>query len=240
MPKILKVKDNADKFHKKMPVFDLPFKVLLNSKSQYGIGKTTIALNLILNPEFGYRDIFKGENIYIISDNDLDNKLKTLQKYKDIPESNIMSYNENDLTALYDEIEEKFKQEKADKDIQYRLMLFDDVGYSGNLKNKNFGIITKLVSNGRHLNISQLYTSQSLQMTSTILRNQLSGLIVGSASLKELELLSDSFNYLSSKKEFISMFRKYTNEPRSFLVLNFTGKDGLYYDKDFKPIKDFK
>ena len=240
MPKILKVKDNADKFHKKMPVFDLPFKVLLNSKSQYGIGKTTIALNLILNPEFGYTDIFKGENIYIISDNDLDNKLKTLQKYKDIPESNIMSYNENDLTALYDEIEEKFKQEKADKDIQYRLMLFDDVGYSGNLKNKNFGIITKLVSNGRHLNISQLYTSQSLQMTSTILRNQLSGLIVGSASLKELELLSDSFNYLSSKKEFISMFRKYTNEPRSFLVLNFTGKDGLYYDKDFKPIKDFK
>tara|TARA_R110001592_G_scaffold87672_3_gene258883 strand:- start:361 stop:1083 length:723 start_codon:yes stop_codon:yes gene_type:complete len=240
MPKILKVKDNADKFHKKMPVFDLPFKVLLNSKSQYGIGKTTIALNLILNPEFGYTDIFKGKNIFIITDNDLDNKLKTLQQYKQIPESNIMSYNENDLTALYDEIEEKFKQEKADKDIQYRLMLFDDVGYSGNLKNKNFGIITKLVSNGRHLNISQLYTSQSLQMTSTILRNQLSGLIVGSASLKELELLSDSFNYLSSKKEFISMFRKYTNEPRSFLVLNFTGKDGLYYDKDFKPIKDFK
>ena len=240
MPKILKVNDVADGFHKKMPVFDLPFKVLLNSKSQYGIGKTTIALNLILNPEFGYSDIFKGENIYIISDNDLDNKLKTLQKYKDIPEANIMSYNEGELTALYDEIEEKFKEEKADNDIQYRLMLFDDVGYSGNLKNKNFGIITKLVSNGRHLNIIQLYTSQSLQMTSTILRNQLSGLIVGSASMKELELLSDSFNYLTSKKAFIAMFRKHTNQPRSFLVLNFTGKDGLYYDKDFKPIKDFE
>ena len=39
MPKILKVKDVSDNFHKKMPVFDLPFKILLNSKSNMGLVK---------------------------------------------------------------------------------------------------------------------------------------------------------------------------------------------------------
>ena len=36
MPKILRVIDSADSFHKKMPVFDLPMRILLNSKSQHG------------------------------------------------------------------------------------------------------------------------------------------------------------------------------------------------------------
>jgi hypothetical protein len=104
MPQILKVKDSADGFHKKMPVFDLPMRILLNSKSQHGIAKTTIMLNLLLNPEFGYDKIFKGENIYIVSDNDQDEKLKLLAKYKDIPEQNIMKFNESDLMNLYEEI----------------------------------------------------------------------------------------------------------------------------------------
>ena len=81
MPRIFKVKDDSDKFHKAMPTFDIPFKLLINGKSQLS-GKTTIVLNLLLNPEFGYGDKFDGEDIYIISDNKLDNKLKMLAEYK--------------------------------------------------------------------------------------------------------------------------------------------------------------
>ena len=237
MPKILKVKDSADGFHKKMPVFDLPMRILLNSKSQHGIGKTTIILNLLLNPEFGYDKVFKGKNIYIVSDNDQDEKLKLLAKYKDIPEQNIMKYNESDLISLYDEIEEKFEEEKSDKDIQHRLIIMDDVGYSGKMKSKQFGIIAKLVSNGRHVALSQIYTSQRLNMTPGTLRSQITGACFGTCSMRELEMIENDFNYMDSKKSFIKMFRKHTEESRSFICINFTGNAGLYYDREFKPIR---
>ena len=236
MPKILKVKDESDNFHKPMPTFDIPFKILINGKSQLS-GKTTIVLNILLNPQFGYHDRFKGDNIYIVSDNKLDNKLKMLAEYKEIPEENIMSYDETILDDLYDELEDQFMVEKAENDIQNRLIIFDDVGYSGNLKNKNFGIISKLVANGRHLNLSQIYTSQRFTMVSTTVKSNLTGAILFSSPMNELELIAESFNYLKSKKAFIEMFREYTSQPRSFLVVNFTNKDGLYQDTEFKTIK---
>ena len=194
-------------------------------------------MNLLLNPEFGYDKVFKGENIYIVSDNDQDEKLKLLAKYKDIPEQNIMKYNESDLISLYDEIEEKFEEEKSDKDIQQRLIIMDDVGYSGKMKSKQFGIIAKLVSNGRHIALSQIYTSQRLNMTPGTLRSQITGACFGTCSMRELEMIENDFNYLDSKKSFIKMFRKHTEESRSFICINFTGNAGLYYDREFKPIK---
>ena len=67
---ILQVRDDADNFHKKVPdLFDTPFKLLLSSKSQHGMGKTSLIVNFLLNPKFPYRDIFDGDNIYIISNN---------------------------------------------------------------------------------------------------------------------------------------------------------------------------
>ncbi|MGI9554756.1 MAG: hypothetical protein ACR2M6_02175, partial [Vampirovibrionia bacterium] len=145
MPKILKVKDSADGFHKKMPVFDLPMRILLNSKSQHGIAKTTIMLNLLLNPEFGYSSIFSGKNIFIVSDNSQDEKLKLLARYKEIPEQNIMGFDEGALMNLYDELEEEFEQDKLDKNIQHRIVLIDDCGYSGAMK-KQFGFVSKMAS----------------------------------------------------------------------------------------------
>ena len=32
-----------------------------------GASKTTLIVNMLLNPEFGYDKIFKGDNIYIFS-----------------------------------------------------------------------------------------------------------------------------------------------------------------------------
>tara|TARA_R110002012_G_scaffold7323_3_gene34536 strand:- start:131 stop:841 length:711 start_codon:yes stop_codon:yes gene_type:complete len=236
MPRILKVKDDSDKFHKSMPTFDIPFKLLINGKSQLS-GKTTIVLNLLLNPQFGYANKFDGEDIYIISDNKLDNKLKMLAEYKEIPDTNIMGYDESVLDMLYDTLEEAFMEEKEEGNIKNRVIIFDDVGYSGNLKNKNFGIISKLVANGRHLNLSQIYTSQRFTMLSTTVRSNITGAILFNTPAKELELIAEDFNYLDNKKDFIEMFRRETKEPRSFLVVNFTNKGGLYMDKDFKTIR---
>ena len=234
--KILKVADKSDAFHKPMPVFDIPFKVLINGKSQLS-GKTTIVLNLLLNPDFKYDKEFKGKNIYIVSDNKLDNKLKLLADYKDIPDENLMTYDESVLTELYSDLEDKFLEEKESKNIQNRLILFDDCGYSGNLKNKQSGIISKLICNGRHLNLSQIYTSQKFSQCSTVLRTNITGAILFNTSAKELDLISTDFCYLKSTKSFVNMFRDITgNNPRDFLVINFTNDNSLYMDSEFKSI----
>ena len=236
MPKILRVRDNSDQFHKEHFIFDIPFKILINGKSQLS-GKTTIILGLLLDPNFKYHDKFEGDNIYIVSDNKLDNKLKLLMNYKEIPESNYMSYNENQLNSLYNDLEEEFLEEQTEGlPISNRLILFDDVGYSGNLKNKSFGIISKLVANGRHLNLSQIYTSQRFSMISTTVRSQLTGAILFNTSMKELELIAEDFNYLDNRKKFIKLFREETKEKRSFLVINFTNDGSMYMDSNFETI----
>ena len=237
MVKVLKVSDVADEFHIKHKIFDLPFRLLLNSKSQIGMGKTTLILNLLLNPDMDYGKYFKGENIYIISNNKLDNKLKMLAEYKQIPGENIMSYDEGVLMNLYDDLEEEFLEEKKDKKFNHRLLIMDDVGYSGSLKNKQSGVISKLISNGRHLGLSQIYTTQRFTMCSSTMKSNVTGACFGNTSMAELEQIAESFNYLNSKKEFITLFRKYTSEPRSFLCVNFTNDDGIYQDSEFNTIK---
>ncbi len=233
---ILKVKDKTDGNHTAMPIFDLPFRILVNGKSQLS-GKTTVVLNLLLNPDFGYDKKFDGDDIYIISDNELDNKIKILMEMKEIPEENRMPYDEDVIESLYETLEEEFLDEmETTGKAKNRLIIMDDVGYSGNLKNKNFGMITKLIANGRHLNLSQIYTSQRFTMVSTSLRSNLTGAILFGTSAKELELIAEDFNYGKNKKSFINMFRRETATPRSFLVINFTNPGSLYMNKDFQSI----
>jgi len=233
---IYKVKDKSDNNHEEMPLFDLPMRLLINGKSQLS-GKTTMILNLLMNPEFGYDKKFEGENIYIISDNKLDNKIKILMEYKDVPPENHFPYDEQVLEMLYENLEEEaVEQMEDDGKIKPKLIIMDDVGYSGNLKSKNFGMITKLVANGRHLNLSQIYTSQRFSMVSTSLRSNLTGAILFNTSMKELELIAEDFNYKKTKKSFMEMFRKETEKPRSFLVINFSNKSGLYMNSKFQTI----
>ena len=237
--KILKVRDKTDSYHTTVnDLFDLPFKLLINGKSQLS-GKTTIILNLILSDLFPYHKLFDGENIYIISNNKLDNKLEMMSEKLEIPPENRMIYDEDALEILYESLEEEFMNETFDGGKPAnRLIIFDDCGYSGSLKNKKFGIISRLVSNGRHLNLSQIYTSQRFSQVSTTLRTNLTGAILFNTSSKELDLIADDMNYLDSHKAFVKMFRSVTKEPRSFLVVNFSNPlDSLYMDSNFKPIK---
>ena len=136
MVKIYKVIDTTDKNHIKHPIFDLPFKLAIVGKSQISLGKTSIVLNMLLRDEF-YKKQFKGENIWIVTNNKLDNKLKILKKEKDIPDENFMIYDEMALEDLYEMIEDEFQEEKKK---QQRLIIFDDVAYSGDLKSKESGI----------------------------------------------------------------------------------------------------
>ena len=236
--KILKVRDKTDSYHTDVPdLFNVPFKLLINGRSLLS-GKTTIILNLILSKKFPYHKLFDGENIFIISNNKLDNKLEMMAEKLDIPPENRMMYDEDAIEILYESLEQEFMDETLDggKPVN-RLIVFDDCGYSGSLKNKHHGIISRLICNGRHLNLSQIYTSQRFSQCSTVLRTNLTGAILFNTSSKELDLISDDMNYLNTNKEFVKMFRSVTKEPRSFLVVNFSNPiESLYLNTDFQNI----
>ena len=226
---ILKIRDKTDTYYTEIPeMFNIPFKLLITSKSQVGAGKTTILANLLANPKFPYHDKFDGDDIYIISNNGLRMK---------IPDENRMEYDEEMLEVLYEELEEQFNEavDEGEKPSN-KLLIFDDVGYSGSLKDKQAGIISKILCNGRHANISSIFNIQKYTMASTTLRTNLTGAIFGAVPQRDLELIADDFNMMNHKKDFIKLFRENTKGKRDFLVINFTDDRGLYFDKLFQPL----
>jgi len=236
--KILKVRDKTDSYYTKLDdIFDIPMRLLIVGKSQLS-GKTNLILNLLLRNEF-YRNKYDGENIFIVTNNKLDNKLKILRKEKDIPDENVMPFDEEDIDDLYEQLEEEFMDDVNDKKKpSNKLIIFDDVAYSGGLKNKTAGVISKIVMNGRHANISSIFTTQKFSLVQTGVRSNVTGAILFNTSQKELELIADDYNYLENKKDFIKLFRKTTEKKNSFMVVNFTNdKPDMYMDSEFKPIK---
>ena len=238
--KILKVRDKNDSYYTPIEnLFDLPMRLLINGKSQLS-GKSTIILNLLLSPEFPYYGKFEGDNIYLVSNNKLDNKLDMLAKKLEVPEQNRMMFDEDHLEILYDDWEESFKEETMNGGKPAnRLIIFDDCAYSGGLKSyKKENIIDKLLCNGRHLNLSQIYTSQKYTQCSTCLRTNITGAILFGTNSKELDLITSDMSYYNKNSEFIDMFRSETKEPRSFVVVNFSNPpEALYMNQNFQAIQ---
>jgi hypothetical protein len=230
---ILKVRDPSDKNHIKVPVLaDLPFKLAIVGKSQLS-GKTTIILNLLLREKY-YRNYFLGENIYIVSNNNVDKKLKILMTELDVPEENFMAFDEDRLDALYDVLEEEHEEEK--KKTQ-KLIIFDDVAYSNGLKGSQTGVISKIVMNGRHILLNTIFTTQKYSLMGTNLRSQLTGIFIAKTSTKELNLIEEDVNFLDDRKKFMSLMRQNTM-GRNFVFINFTNTEdeGMYLNGNFQKI----
>lgn len=243
MPKnlqIYKVKDNADTYYtKKDLTFDLPFRLLIVGKSQLS-GKSNIVINFLLRDEFYNKD-FKGENIYIVSPSlHSDEKLKKLVEIKEIPEHNLFTeYDEEALNMLYEIIEKEYNEAVENKEKpKNTLILFDDMSYNGSLKSKQHGIINKIFSNGRHVLLSVICTSQKYSDLLTAARENCNGCILFSCSNKQLELIETDHNYTGNKKKFMTMFRDSLKEKHSFFVVNYTNpKEHMYQDKNFDIIE---
>ena len=233
---ILKVKDTSDSYYTKLDnIFDIPMRLIIVGKS-FLSGKSTIILNLLLREKF-YKDKFEGENIFIISNNKMDNKMKILKQEKEVPADNFMEFNEATLERLYDKIEEDAMTAVSDNEKPVNsLIIFDDVAFGGDLKKKANGTLSRIMCNGRHVNLSCIVTSQKHTMLSTTIRSNASGAILFSNSARELDSIADDFNYLSNKKSFFKMFRKATDKRNSFLVVNFSNDD-IYLDSKFQKIE---
>lgn len=230
--------DNAENYYIKHPIFDLPLRLLLIGKSQFS-GKSNFIVNLLLKDEF-YLNYFKGDNIYIISPSiSNDEKLQVLVKVKDIPSENIfIDFDENVLEELYNNIQEDYEEAVSNKEIpEHQLIIFDDISFNNDLA-KRKGIISKIFSNGRHILINTILTSQKYSSINNTARENATGVVMFSNMTdKQVELMETDHNRLGNKKQFIRMYRDITKDKYSFMVVNYT-KDfnNMYLNKFFEPI----
>ena len=233
--KILKIIDHTDSYYtKKEDIFDLPFRLLIVGKS-FLSGKSTVILNLLLREKF-FKNDFEGDNIFIVSNNDMDNKMRILKKEKDVDAGNFMEFSEANLDAIYEEVEERALEAINDgKKPPNSLIVIDDCAFSGGLKEKINGTLSRIACNGRHVNLSVIVTAQKYSQLSTTMRTNASGAILFNNSMNEVEALAQDFNYLESRRDFVKMFREATKGRNRFLVVNFS-EDGIYQDSEFKPL----
>ena len=233
---IFKVKDKDEKHYiKKDKLSSLPARILIVGKSQLS-GKTNLLINLLCRegPNF-YKNDFKGENIYLVSASiGTDDKLDKLINFKEIPDENLVSgYDEELLKEIYQEIEEKHKEEPKD----HFLIILDDVSFGGGLKAKLNGIISRIFSNGRHINLSCILTSQKYTDILPSCREGMTQAFFFQCSNKQLDLITDDVNYLADNKTFKKMFRSVMTKPHAFFVVNFFKPVGeMYMDNNFKNI----
>ena len=241
MKKILihKVKDNAESYYtKKNQLFDIPFKIAVVGASQRS-GKTNWAINALGKNNMYAKD-FKKTDIYIFSPSLQSNKWQRFIEAKDIPEENLFDdLDEEVLQVLYEDVEEQYHQAIEDKKKPpNKLIVFDDLGFGGTMRGQGrFGILDKLVMNGRHFNLSSMFLVQSYKQLSPDVRGNISGLVVFNLSTRELDQIVYEHNYLPTGKEFMKLFRKTTKKKHSYFVINYSNDtDSIYMDMNFMPV----
>ena len=147
--------------------------------------------------------------------------------------------NEDELEALYDDVEDEYNTAIDEKKRPpNKIVVFDDLGFGGAMRGTKFGIIDKLVCNGRHFNLSSAFLIQSYKQISPDVRGNLSGLVVFNLSTRELESIVHEHNYLENSKAFMKMFRKTTKKKHSNFIINYSNDpQDLYMDMNFMPVK---
>tara|TARA_R110002074_G_scaffold3288_1_gene17651 strand:- start:290 stop:1024 length:735 start_codon:yes stop_codon:yes gene_type:complete len=239
--KIEKMRDNTDSFitQKKNNLFDLPMRLLFIAKT--GDSKSTTLGNMLLKEE-GYKLDFTPDKIFIFSGSlKGDAKIKTIVNQLDIPQENLFDgYDDDVLNVVYEMLIEDYTDNIdegiTNKRLLNSLIIFDDLAFNGTLKAANKeNLIKKLFMNSRKFLVSVIVISQKYSSIGTELRENASGLIIGKASNKQVDLIEQDHNYLENKKEFKSIFKQATDVPYGKLVINFS-KPELYYNADFKPL----
>lgn len=239
---IYKMKSNFDDYRiEKRSTFNLPMKLLVIGKSELS-GKTNAVCNLLSRPwgpddlagvQF-YLNDFDGDDMYIISPSTLvDYQWRKVIYGKRIPDHNIYnSYNEEELERLYDKLEKQHYEKP-----RHKLVVFDDVSYGGGFKSKLNGVMAKFFCNGRHFLISTIVTSQKYSDCATCMRENATGMMIFSSSLKQMELIYNDIGECP-KPEFMKMFRAATKERHSFMVVNFSNDyDERFLNQYFQPIE---
>ena len=239
--KIQRLKDKSDSnVIDKGLIDNIPFRCLLCGAS--GLGKTNFLANMILKNEW-YNKEFYGDDIYIFSPLKNDNKMNTIISQKEIPESNVFTeFDEDILKEIYDlSVREFEERSNAKKRIYNKLIILDDLSYSGVLRAKQMGQINRVFCNGRKHNISIIITSQKYTQISPVQRSNFTSAVLYNTANSQVEAIEMDVNFLKTRKAFKKMFRDNVDEKRDFLYVNFSNeKKDIYLNKDFKVIDQDK
>jgi len=238
MPQVLKMKDKSDDFTVDKGLLPkLPFRGIICGKS--GSGKTSALGSMLLLPEF-YLHNFNGANIHIFSPLLNDNKMETIIKVKEIPDGNIsMDFDDALLGMVYDKLVEDFEHDMISGIIpEHKLIILDDLSFSGAFTSGRFNNVSRVFCNGRKQNISIILTTQLYTHILPVCRENASFLIMYNTSLKQLESVAEEWNYLSTKKAFIKMFRENVIEKHDFICINHSNTaNNMYLNKNFEVIQ---
>ena len=239
--KIQRLKDKSDdNVIDKGLIDNVPFRTILCGAS--GLGKTNFLANMILKNEW-YNKEFYGDDIYIFSPLKNDNKMNIIISQKEIPEENVFTEFDDDiLKEIYDLSVREFEERtNAKKRIYNKLIILDDLSYSGVLKEKQMGQINRVFCNGRKHNISIIITSQKYTQISTVARVNFTSAVLYNTSNSQVEAIENDVNFLKSKKAFKNMFREEVKEKRDFLYVCFSNeKKDMYLSSEFKVINQDK
>ena len=196
-------------------IADHPYRILVIGGS--GTGKTNALLNLINNQQ----DIDK---IYLYAKDPYEDKYQYLinkresvgLKHFNDPKA-FIEYS-NDMYDVYKNID-NYNPDKENK----VLIVFDDM-IADMISNKKLNpIVTELLIRGGKLNISLIFITQSYFKVSKDVRNNSTHFFMMKIPNKR-ELMQIAINHSSdiNTKDFIEIYRKCTDKPYSFLVIDTT------------------
>lgn len=229
---VYKVRDTSDSYHISVEdVPNLPCKIAITGRSQLS-GKTNLLVNLLTRPNL-YGKHFKGDDIYLFSPSLHTPKLKSLIKYKKIPQTNCLpGYDEEQLKIIYEFLKEEFDDGNTD----HKILCFDDCGFDGRPGMNSF--LNDVILACRHYNISLVFLVQKYIMLSPTFRSNMTGLMAFPAVMSEVEHIAQENNTTGTKKNFIKKFQEVTSKPHSFMQVDYTKcpTEGRYRDNLKDPI----
>ena len=189
--KTYRVSDKAEDWNiKKAITPDLPMKLCIVGRSQLS-GKTNLIGNLLMLPHDDYpkegaltnyygRD-FRGDDIYVVCPSvHVDHKWMQIIKYKGIPPENVFNeYSEERLSQLVDQIQHHFELAiSQDRQPRHSLLILDDCSFSGALKHKIAGVISRCFCNARHILLSTIVSAQKYTDLPRVARINATGVFV--------------------------------------------------------------
>ena len=226
---------NADKKYKVLKVKDKTDSYAVNVD-----GKSNLLTNILVNEQFGYTNLFDGDDIHIFSPTiKQDAKMKIIINYYDIEDENLHTeYSDELIMSIYETMIEDFEEDiRKKRRPSQKLFILDDLSSSGAFQNRN-NAISILFCNSRKFNVNLVLLSQYYKSQIPSIRSNASVIFCFNTNLQSLEAIEADNNYLSNKKDFYKMFRDNVKTKFDFLCINYSNDySQLYLDTNFEVIK---
>ena len=209
-----------------------PFRILVSGKSQSGKGVLTV--NAVTD---FWKDCFQA--VYVFASTvHVDTTWQTIAHYahRNLQQGRKEQFLFNDFDeAALGEIMERQKlaisKQKKDTDVKKLkgiLIIIDDLSHHSGLHRQSTGILSKLMTLGRHYGISLWCNVHSINSLGSLARRQASAVIVFSiANSREYDSIREQYGKLVGLPEFDRMYDIAIREapPFSFLTIHASSND---------------